>query len=917
MADDTDIENDPFFQSAAPKADGDDTEQLLNDPFFQKKPGTESSSPVRVPTARLAAPSPPSDAFATEAKMTLPQKLYAGASNIIPSTGRLAAGLYENVRHLPKTLSTTYDLGKGVLAYTDQLAGEGPADQNDKNVQLVNALVSSYKNKYGSWQGVQHALITDPASVALDLSALLTGGETAIAPVAGAIGKVGALGDVSKALELAGKASGAVGRAVNPLNPLGVVSKVAPPVTKTMGRAGILPKVDNVIQDTFNGRLGAKNFTGDAAPIFAKTVGAKGLTKPAIREATLKAAGAPNATETMTTGISPPTELRPRHDQSVAENNLAFGKKANEIAGAPSPSGSNIVGQIEQAQIAAQNNTVANYARLNAHPGIFAPSLGGITLKDAIETELKKGGTSINSVLAHPTYPQAQKALEYLKEVMPGTTSGTPRPLSMSELNEIRKGINSFANNADGTDIAAIRAIRTAFDQNMINGAKAGLYNGQDAAAVVNDMTKAIGDYKDYMDTFKNPNGLNKPIYGITKKLVPEQEYDAAGNLVPSADAGVHQAIQKDISKLLMEPSQGPALYDKLKGIVGNGTAGEKAIHDFIRQEILKTDNGGVLVHTPDEIDEFLNAPNGIASKVFDPNEENQLRLMSEARRITNGKTSKGNRSDGISKAAAHATGSLALKYAAAKAGETVGGLPGSLVGLAGESAAENFFSKLKSKQAETREMAGAPVQGKLRRTIAPLVNRMTSPMSGETAQQIAQAKNIEAGNPQPPSSGAQGAAPSETEFAGLLQRIAPGARISSGQRTPEKNASLVGSAPNSMHLSGKAADVVLPPGMSEDEFRKRLVAEGFPVTEFLGADYAIAHGERPHVHVGWASKAASGGRIGRARGGRVMDHEAEADRLIGAAEKAKKNHAAATKPLLNVPDEAVTHALSIANESI
>ena len=60
----------------------------------------------------------------------------------------------------------------------------------------------------------------------------------------------------------------------------------------------------------------------------------------------------------------------------------------------------------------------------------------------------------------------------------------------------------------------------------------------------------------------------------------------------------------------------------------------------------------------------------------------------------------------------------------------------------------------------------------------------------------------------------------------------------------------------------------------------------------------------------------ASGGRIGRATGGRA--HGAmTADMLIAAAERAKKNDGNATSSLLDQPDEAITRALAIANKHI
>jgi hypothetical protein len=56
---------------------------------------------------------------------------------------------------------------------------------------------------------------------------------------------------------------------------------------------------------------------------------------------------------------------------------------------------------------------------------------------------------------------------------------------------------------------------------------------------------------------------------------------------------------------------------------------------------------------------------------------------------------------------------------------------------------------------------------------------------------------------------------------------------------------------------------------------------------------------------------------MGRKRGGRVSSHEADADQLVRAAERAKKGWGKETEPLLNQSDDAVAHALEVANRSI
>lgn len=59
------------------------------------------------------------------------------------------------------------------------------------------------------------------------------------------------------------------------------------------------------------------------------------------------------------------------------------------------------------------------------------------------------------------------------------------------------------------------------------------------------------------------------------------------------------------------------------------------------------------------------------------------------------------------------------------------------------------------------------------------------------------------------------------------------------------------------------------------------------------------------------------GDRMGRASGGRITNHKSEAENLIRMADKVKKALNNSTESLLSVPDEAVTKALSIANEAI
>jgi hypothetical protein len=101
--------------------------------------------------------------------------------------------------------------------------------------------------------------------------------------------------------------------------------------------------------------------------------------------------------------------------------------------------------------------------------------------------------------------------------------------------------------------------------------------------------------------------------------------------------------------------------------------------------------------------------------------------------------------------------------------------------------------------------------------------------------------------NPQAPA-----AAPHGDPAALAAPLTALGAKMTSGTRTPEHNAE-VGGVPNSRHLTGDAADLVPPPGMTlaqlGEEARRRLP----------GAKVIV---ESDHVHVQVAPQAQSGARV-------------------------------------------------------
>lgn len=80
------------------------------------------------------------------------------------------------------------------------------------------------------------------------------------------------------------------------------------------------------------------------------------------------------------------------------------------------------------------------------------------------------------------------------------------------------------------------------------------------------------------------------------------------------------------------------------------------------------------------------------------------------------------------------------------------------------------------------------------------------------------------------------------------VKQLVPGAVITSGKRTPERNAA-VGGSPNSYHLSGQALDIVPPQGMTMAQLEQRLRSSGMDFKELIN--------EGDHVHIAWAGEGA------------------------------------------------------------
>ncbi len=174
-----------------------------------------------------------------EKSMSWGETATKAASNIIPSTGKLISDVAGAVTSPVETMEGLIQLTSGGMAkiLPDFIMQYAVPEKRKQAVDVANAVGGVYKQKYGTEEGFKRALAEDPASVAADLSILLSGGSSLA-------GKAN-LGRTANAL-----ATGA--KYTNPLTPIIAGATAAAPV---VGKAAAIPV--NYLRDVTNPKLAA------------------------------------------------------------------------------------------------------------------------------------------------------------------------------------------------------------------------------------------------------------------------------------------------------------------------------------------------------------------------------------------------------------------------------------------------------------------------------------------------------------------------------------------------------------------------------------------------------------------------------------------------------------------------------------
>jgi hypothetical protein len=620
-------------------------------------------------------------------------------------------------------------------------------------------------------------------------------------------------------------------------------------------------------------------------------------------------------------------------------------------------------------QVAAMGHSLA--------PGALSIHFPSNTVLPAIRTKLEQGNFltagARDPYMAMRTgaYPRTAEAIDIISRGMrTGATAAGNVPLRVTE--RVRGQLNDLFHTATGSDRAGLRAVIDGFDETVTNavndpnmllnraGARA---NPADGPGLVQIMTDARAANKAHMDTFA-PTSRTTTQQGVqignhTGQLFKAQTPTGSRLRTPSADDTIYAATGAGMNKNLLDTNKGAALYDKLKtalqaGDPAGAAARVRDLNTNIRQSLAKL--------SPQDFAEHMK-PNKLASKVFTNEELSKLRLINTSRGYQTAFNKKP--IPPVKKPSLFSALNEPLQR------RIVGGLLGHIAapgigGLITGAAAEGLVEHTLVKRHDynklsrvLREKGATPPlgQGWLARGLkgavgAPLnyrrpllqANKVGNAMGAYGAP--AQAAGTQAGG----------------DVAPILATIK--ARESAGEKNPYTavNRSGKSSASGAYQFTDRtwydkthqygigtqyARAAHAPPAVQDkvaELYTRELLQQAhgdvskIPLAWFTGnmagqfgpggaeANPGMSPSRYQQLwlaeyakHAKGTRTAATGGRIERAAGGGVKGktHEQLVRRLMGMADTARREVNKSTKPLLDMHDNAVAHALAVANRAI
>lgn len=129
-------------------------------------------------------------------------------SNLPKSAEQFASNIAQPFIHPIETAEAIKNIGQGGLEKAGILSGS-------EHVQYANALADFFKERYGGMENFKKTMATDPVGFLADLSAVISGGETAAARLPGVVGDIAKAGTVSRTIDPVMAAKGAKNLAVS------------------------------------------------------------------------------------------------------------------------------------------------------------------------------------------------------------------------------------------------------------------------------------------------------------------------------------------------------------------------------------------------------------------------------------------------------------------------------------------------------------------------------------------------------------------------------------------------------------------------------------------------------------------------------------------------------------------------------
>lgn len=605
---------------------------------------TEIYTPGQRPTWAQPIPKPPvvTNAPSEESADPLERKLaqiragrdpLAGmASGSVAVERALNTALFNIPRHIETTWRTATNQGltpfsaEGRQAYVKNL-------ENLKALEEARAAQHPIAQYLGTGAGLVGSLALPMGWAARAAQA----GKIGAAAVGAGLGGVsGYLEQLSPEDAATGAGLGAVGGVV--ARPLaGVLGRVASNIAPMIGRGAVdasgelTPKAMEVI------RKAVPDMPVEAiqamAPQFASVMQTKGINPAAAREAILQSQGAPLSRQ-MATGIRAPGAAENIAQESTEAARQAIQNRAEALAGG-TPSPQAVAQMLQESQTAAHTAASQQYGRAFAHPGEFAPSVGTGILP-SVERTLQSGANlpRLDEIRISPNLPQANAALNHLQQrFTPGVVSG---PIDMSAMERTRQALNDMRRSAQGADKQIMQNIVQGFDNHLVNSLDSALFSGNGQQALA-DMRSARRMWADLQGTYySSADHADQAVRNALKNFQVNQKWEN-GRLVPDLDPATAQSAQGVLNGNLISKPFGTALYNKLQGIIGTTPERAEALNAHIRDRALFGGAGEGLNKIARNINNFLDprGPNSqLASKVFNPDQINQLRQLSQAIKI-------------------------------------------------------------------------------------------------------------------------------------------------------------------------------------------------------------------------------------------------------------------------------------------